>query len=140
VIAPPLPWPGGVHGLLDAVLAIARRGSFRTTQLELGVSTTALSNLIAKLERNLGVRLFNRTTRSVSLTDAGRNFVEQVGPALQEIHEAHECRSLATSAPCRYAGDQRFRGGRARGLLCGAIYRCTSISSPKAAWSTSLRR
>jgi DNA-binding transcriptional LysR family regulator len=52
------------------------------------MSTTSLSNVIGKLERNLGVRLFNRTTRSVSVTHAGRNFVEQVGPALQDIHEA----------------------------------------------------
>ncbi|APL95362.1 LysR family transcriptional regulator [Sphingobium indicum] len=78
------------HGLVefDAVLAIARRGSFRAAALELGLSTTALSNAIAKLEGQLGVRLFNRTTRSVSLTDAGRNFVEQVGPAVSTLHEA----------------------------------------------------
>lgn len=73
---------------LDAVLAIARRGSFRAAALELDMSTTALSNAIGKLERALGVRLFNRTTRSVSLTDAGRRFVGQVGPALQDIHDA----------------------------------------------------
>ena len=57
---------------LDAVIAIARKASFRAAALELGMSTTALSNAIGKLERQLGVRLFNRTTRSVSLTDAGR--------------------------------------------------------------------
>lgn len=51
---------------LDAVLMVARRGKFRTAAVELGVSTTALSNAIGKLERTLGVRLFNRTTRSVS--------------------------------------------------------------------------
>jgi len=73
---------------LEAVLAIARKGSFRAAALELGLSTTALSNAIAKLERDLGVRLFNRTTRSVSLTDAGRTFVAEVGPALQDIHAA----------------------------------------------------
>lgn len=73
---------------LEAVLAIVRRGSFRAAALELGLSTTALSNAIGKLERRLGVRLFNRTTRSVSLTDAGRAFVDQVGPALETIHEA----------------------------------------------------
>ena len=73
---------------LDAVLAIARRGSFRAAALEMGVSTTAVSNAIGKLERELGVRLFNRTTRSVSLTDAGRTFVGQVGPALQDIRDA----------------------------------------------------
>lgn len=78
------------HGLtgLNAVLAIARRGSFRAAALELGMSTTALSNTVGKLERDLGVRLFNRTTRSVALTDAGRTFVEQVGPAVRTIREA----------------------------------------------------
>ncbi|WP_421839487.1 LysR family transcriptional regulator [Novosphingobium sp.] len=72
----------------DAVLAIGRRGSFRAAALDLGVSTTALSNMIAKLESQLGVRLFNRTTRSVALTDAGRRFIEQVSPALTDIHQA----------------------------------------------------
>lgn len=78
------------HGLIefDAVLAIARRGSFRAAAQELGLSTTALSNVIGKLERRLGVRLFNRTTRSVSLTDAGRTFVDQVGPAVRTLHDA----------------------------------------------------
>jgi DNA-binding transcriptional LysR family regulator len=73
---------------LEAVLAIARKGSFRAAALELGMSTTALSNAIGKLERQLGVRLFNRTTRSVSLTDAGRTFARQVGPALHDIRQA----------------------------------------------------
>lgn len=73
---------------LDAVLSIARQGSFRAAALELGMSTTSLSNAIAKLELRLGIRLFNRTTRSVSLTDAGRTFVDQVGPALTDIRDA----------------------------------------------------
>ncbi|WP_436862895.1 LysR family transcriptional regulator [Acinetobacter haemolyticus] len=73
---------------LKAVMTIARRGTFRSAAIELGMSTTALSHAIGKLEENLGVRLFNRTTRSVSLTEAGRLFVEQVGPALQDIHSA----------------------------------------------------
>jgi DNA-binding transcriptional LysR family regulator len=75
---------------LDAVIAIARWASFRAAALELGMSTTALSNAVGKLEADLGIRLFNRTTRSVSLTDAGRLFIEQVGPALQDIHSAME--------------------------------------------------
>ena len=73
---------------LEAVIAIARRRTFRAAAIDLGMSTTALSHAIGKLEANLGVRLFNRTTRSVSLTDAGRLFVERVGPALQDIHGA----------------------------------------------------
>ncbi|GLS87144.1 LysR family transcriptional regulator [Cypionkella aquatica] len=73
---------------LDAVLSIARHGSFRAAALELGMSTTALSNAIGKLEQRLGVRLFNRTTRSVALSDAGRTFVDRIGPAVTDIHDA----------------------------------------------------
>lgn len=75
---------------LEAVLAIARKGSFRAAAVDLGLSATALSHAIGKLEANLGVRLFNRTTRSVSLTEAGRLFVAQVGPTLQDMHSALE--------------------------------------------------
>ncbi|WP_204214566.1 LysR family transcriptional regulator [Microvirga pudoricolor] len=75
---------------LEAVIAIARRGTFRAAAIDLGTSTTALSHTIAKLEAVLGVRLFNRTTRSVSLTDAGKLFVEQVAPSLQNIYAALE--------------------------------------------------
>ena len=72
----------------DAVLVIGRLGSFRAAALDLGMSTSALSTAIAKLEEQLGVRLFNRTTRSVALTEAGRRFVEQLAPALRDIDQA----------------------------------------------------
>lgn len=84
---------------LDAVLMVARRGKFRTAALELGVSTTALSNAVGKLERTLGVRLFNRTTRSVSLTEAGQRFVAHVAPAVQDIHEAMEVARSQQAVP-----------------------------------------
>ncbi|MDC9814061.1 MULTISPECIES: LysR family transcriptional regulator [Rhizobium] len=73
---------------LEAAAAIARRGTFRAAAIDLGMSTTALSHTIGRLEAGLGVRLFNRTTRSVSLTDAGRIFVQQVAPSLQDLHAA----------------------------------------------------
>lgn len=73
---------------LEAVLAIVRCGSFRAAALDLGMSTTAVSNAVGKLERELGVRLFNRTTRSVSLTYAGRIFVAQIKSALEDIRDA----------------------------------------------------
>lgn len=75
-------------GDFDAVLAIGRRSSFRAAARDLGLSTSALSNTIARLESQLGVRLFNRTTRSVALTEAGRRFIAQVAPALGDIHRA----------------------------------------------------
>ncbi|PZU21263.1 MAG: LysR family transcriptional regulator [Shinella sp.] len=73
---------------LEAVLAIVRCGSFRAAALDLGMSTTAISSAVGKLERELDVRLFNRTTRSVSLTYAGRIFVAQIKPALDGIQKA----------------------------------------------------
>ncbi len=74
----------------DAVLAVARRASFRRAAIDLGMSTTALSHVVARIEAELGVRLFNRTTRSVALTDAGRVFVDRIGPSLQDVREAIE--------------------------------------------------
>jgi DNA-binding transcriptional LysR family regulator len=66
---------------LEAVLAVARTKGFRLAAAELGTSRTALSAQVASVEQRLGVRLFNRTTRSVSLTEAGARFVAEVGPA-----------------------------------------------------------
>lgn len=74
----------------DAIVAVARLGSFRAAATELGLSTSALSHAVASLETRLGVRLFNRTTRSVSPTDAGEKFIARVGPALAEISGAIE--------------------------------------------------
>jgi len=84
---------------LDAALAVARRASFRAAALDLGMSTTALSNAVARLEASLGVRLFNRTTRSVALTDAGRAFVERITPALRDIEGAIEAARSEQAEP-----------------------------------------
>lgn len=75
---------------LEAIIAIARRGTSRAAAIDLGMSTTALSHTVGRLEAGLGVRLFNRTTRSVSLTDAGRLFMQQVAPSLQDLRTALE--------------------------------------------------
>ncbi|WP_283180172.1 LysR substrate-binding domain-containing protein [Gemmobacter sp. 24YEA27] len=88
----------GLNGL-EAVLAIARRGSFRAAALDLGMSTTALSHVVGRLEASLGVRLFNRTTRSVSLSDAGRAFVARVTPALAEIRAAMDGARSQSATP-----------------------------------------
>lgn len=84
---------------LEAVLAIVRCGSFRAAALELGMSTTAISNAVQKLERELAVRLFNRTTRSVSLTYAGRIFVAQIRPAFEGIQKAMDTARSQQDAP-----------------------------------------
>jgi DNA-binding transcriptional LysR family regulator len=75
---------------LEAVAAVARRGGFRAAARELDMSSSALSHAVAALEARLGVRLFNRTTRSVSLSSAGERFVAEVTPALAAIRAAME--------------------------------------------------
>lgn len=75
---------------LEAVLAVAQHGSFRAAATALGLSRSALSATVAGLEARLGVRLFNRTTRSVAVTAAGEQFIARISPALAEIRGAIE--------------------------------------------------
>ncbi|MFL9910855.1 LysR family transcriptional regulator [Paraburkholderia sp. RL17-337-BIB-A] len=75
---------------LEVVLAVGRCGGFRAAARELGMSSSAVSQTVAALEARLGVRLFDRTTRSVSLSAAGEQFLAQVGPALATIRSAME--------------------------------------------------
>jgi DNA-binding transcriptional LysR family regulator len=75
---------------LLAVVAVARSGGFRAAARDLRMSSSALSHAVAALEARLGVRLFNRTTRSVALSAAGEQFVADVEPALAAIRTAIE--------------------------------------------------
>ena len=70
---------------LVSFLAVARERSFTRAAAQLGVSPSALSHTIRKLEERLGVRLLTRTTRSVSPTDAGERLLHRVGPHFEEI-------------------------------------------------------
>ncbi|WP_129792323.1 LysR family transcriptional regulator [Sphingosinicella sp. CPCC 101087] len=70
---------------LVAFLAVARERSFTRAAAQLGVSPSALSHAIRKLEERLGVRLLTRTTRSVSPTEAGERLVRNIGPHFDEI-------------------------------------------------------
>lgn len=99
---------------LEVVMAVIRQGSFRAAAQELGMSATAVSNAIAGLESRLEARLFNRTTRSVALTEAGQRFVERVGPALLVIQQAaDEIHSL----PEEPSGTLRINAPQAAGRL-----------------------
>ncbi len=73
---------------LEVFLAVARHGSFRAAAAQRGVSPSALSHVIRGLEEALDVRLFNRTTRSIRITEAGRQLLQRIGPALDEVAEA----------------------------------------------------
>ena len=84
---------------LEAMLAVARHGSFRAAAADMGMSTSALSSAVAGLESRLGVRLFNRTTRSVALSEAGEQFVARIAPALGDIRGAMEAVNLLRDTP-----------------------------------------
>jgi DNA-binding transcriptional LysR family regulator len=73
---------------LDAFLAVARAGGFRDGARASGVSASGLSEAVRRLEAQLGVRLLNRTTRSVMPTEAGERLLERLGPALTEVEAA----------------------------------------------------
>jgi DNA-binding transcriptional LysR family regulator len=70
---------------LHAFLAVARSRGFRQAALLRGVSASSLSEAIRRLETRLGVRLLNRTTRSVTPTEAGERLIERLAPAFAEI-------------------------------------------------------
>jgi len=73
---------------LSAFVAVARAGGFRDGARVTGSSASGLSEAVRRLEAQLGVRLLNRTTRSVVPTDAGRTLLERLGPALNEVEAA----------------------------------------------------
>src|SRR5277367_3602536 len=75
---------------LTAFVAVADHLSFRAAALRLGVTPSALSHTMRQLEDRLGVRLIHRTTRSVSVTDAGLRLLERLRPAIEQIDGALE--------------------------------------------------
>src|SRR6266581_1998735 len=77
--------PRGSLDDLRALVAVGRERSFTKAAAKLGVSQSALSQTIRQLESRLGVRLLTRTTRSVSLTEAGERLVRTVEPRFEEI-------------------------------------------------------
>ena len=73
---------------LEAFAAVARARSFRSVARLRGVSASSLSEALRRLEARLGVRLLNRTTRSVTPTEAGQRLLERLSPALSEVAAA----------------------------------------------------
>lgn len=75
-------------GDLSAFVAVARAGGFRDAARATSGSASGLSDAVRRLEAKLGVRLLNRTTRSVVPTEAGRSLLARLGPVLNEVESA----------------------------------------------------
>lgn len=84
---------------LSVFLAVAETRSFRAAAERLGVTRPAVSQAIRRLEDRLGVALVQRTTRSVSLTEAGEQLFQRVSPAVSEVGMALDAAADRDSAP-----------------------------------------
>jgi len=84
---------------LQAFVVVARERSFTRAAAQIGVSRSALSHSMLALEARLGVRLLTRTTRSVSVTDAGARLLNTLAPRLQEIAQELESLSAMRDKP-----------------------------------------
>ena len=81
---------GAEYAQLRAFVAVAEQMSFSRAAEQLGVTPSSLSQMIRNLEERMGIRLFNRTTRSVAATPAGEALLQRLRPAMDEIASALE--------------------------------------------------
>jgi DNA-binding transcriptional LysR family regulator len=85
---------------MQAFLSIVENGGFQPAAMQLNLSQTAISHRIRKLEEGLGVRLLARTTRELTLTDAGRALLPRVRAAMHELEQSYDTLRLhRTTAP-----------------------------------------
>ncbi|MTV38124.1 LysR family transcriptional regulator [Duganella radicis] len=106
---------------LAVFAAVARHGSFRKAAAELALSASAVSYAVRTLEDRLGVGLFNRTTRSVALTEAGKHLLERLQPALGGVNLALEEMNMFRASP---AGTLRINSSRdAAVMVIGPLIR-----------------
>ena len=84
---------------LRAFLCVAEKRSFRAAAAELGVTSSAVSQIVRALEARVGVRLLQRTTRHVGLTQAGEHFVARLKPSFDGIDDAFESLTAMNGRP-----------------------------------------
>jgi molybdenum-dependent DNA-binding transcriptional regulator ModE len=124
---------------LSLFAVVAREQSFTAAAQALGISNSAASYTIRRLEQQLGTKLFNRTTRSVSLTEAGSAFLTRIQPLMARHSTSttttraacranYACSSTSRASICNSAGSAMQSNPRGSPLLHGADSRQTSRS------------
>lgn len=93
-----MPFDGRILSGVSVLAAVVEGGSFVKAAELIGITNSGVSRAISRLETRLNVRLLDRTTRSVTLTDEGRRFYEEVKPHLNAIEDAAAVASGAASA------------------------------------------
>ena len=86
-------------GSISAFVRVAKLGSFASAGRALGISPSGVSKSVARLEERVGLRMFQRTTRAVILTDDGRDFFQQCDRILNELEEAERAMADRAAAP-----------------------------------------
>lgn len=84
---------------ITAFVRVAEHGGFTAAARKLGLSVSAITKSVARLEEELGTQLFNRTTRRVAMTDYGQEFFERCVPLLSELEEAEASIRQANAVP-----------------------------------------
>lgn len=113
-----------IGGLLDRLTSltvfakVAEAGGFSAAGRRLGLSPAMVSNHIQELEARLGVRLLNRTTRRVSLTEVGQSYYDQCSRILAAIEEADQTAAALQTTP---TGRLRLNGPNALGYLLAPV-------------------
>lgn len=104
---------------LQLLIQVAETGSFTAAARHLGTDPSQVSRTIASLERELGFRLFHRSTRKIALTTAGASYVERLSPLLEELKLAGEVAREQQSQP---TGRLTFTASTAFGQTCVLPY------------------
>jgi DNA-binding transcriptional LysR family regulator len=99
---------------LDCFIAVVEAGGFSAAARRTGETQSGVSKAVGALEKRLGVRLFNRSTRSVTLTDQGRGYYERAKPLIEELDETE---SELTSSSQSIAGQIRIAAAATFGRL-----------------------
>ncbi|MEL6468638.1 MAG: LysR family transcriptional regulator [Cyanobacteria bacterium J06623_4] len=101
--------------VLDWFVAVVRQGSFAAVARDRNVDPSSVSRAIAALETELGVRLFQRTTRRLSLSEAGAAYFQQIEPLVEEIQQA---KVITTDLSGQLKGTLRVTASVSFGLRC----------------------
>ncbi len=100
---------------VDVFVKVVQAGGFSAAARQLDMPTTTVSAKIARLEERLGVTLLRRTTRRMSVTEAGEAYFARCVDALKALEEGEEQLQAATASPSRHAPDHGATGPRAVG-------------------------
>src|SRR5271169_6329387 len=140
-----MPFDGRILSGVTVLAAVVEGGSFVKAAELIGITDSGVSRAISRLEARLGVRLLDRTTRSVTLTGEGRRFYDEVKPHLNAIEDAAVVASGAASA---VRGRLKVRSllpaagacGPPRGLLRALPRTRHRVRDERAYWRSGLRR